>query len=85
MLEFIFAEKGFVEMFSSMGRFTLGIGLLEMPLSYRRALSALDFYQSGLKLVKSIYREQRQLGKHLKGVGARSEDHRLIRAAIFGA
>lgn len=33
LLEFILAEKGFVEMFSSMGLFTEGIGLLEMPLS----------------------------------------------------
>ena len=41
LLEFILAEKGFVEMFSSIGRFTEGIGLFEMPLSYRRALSAL--------------------------------------------
>jgi len=64
LLEFILAEKGLVEMFSSMGRFTLGIGLLEMPLSYRRAFRALLFDQSGLKLFKSIYRQHTQLGKH---------------------
>lgn len=33
LLEFILAEKGFEEMFSSMGRLTDGIGMLEMPLS----------------------------------------------------
>ena len=33
LLEFILAEKGLVEMFSSMGLFTEGIGLFEMPLS----------------------------------------------------
>ena len=54
MLEFILAEKGFVEMFSSIGRFTDGIGLLEMPLSYRRDLRALFFDQSGAKLLRSI-------------------------------
>lgn len=43
LLEFILAEKGFVEMFSSMGLFTEGIGLFEMPESYRRALRALLF------------------------------------------
>ena len=37
------AEKGLVEMFSSIGLFTEGIGLLEMPESYRRALRALLF------------------------------------------
>ena len=41
LLEFIFAEKGLVEIFSSIGLFTEGIGLLEMPESYRRALRAL--------------------------------------------
>ena len=51
---FIYAEKGLVEMFSSMGRFTDGMGLFEMPLSYRRALSALFLDQSGWKLFKSI-------------------------------
>ena len=64
MLEFILAEKGFVEMFSSMGRLTLGIGLLDMPLSYRRAFRALDFAQSGLKSFKLIYRKQNNIGKH---------------------
>ena len=67
MLEFIFAEKGLVEMFSSMGRFTDGIGLLEIPLSYRRAFRALLFDQSGLKLLRSIYRHHIQLGKYLYG------------------
>ena len=33
LLEFILAENGFDEMFSSIGRFTDGIGTLEMPLS----------------------------------------------------
>ena len=31
--EFILAEKGFEEMFSSMGRLTVGMGTFEMPLS----------------------------------------------------
>ena len=56
MLEFILAENGLVEMFSSMGLFTEGIGLLEIPLSYRRAFRALLLDQSGTKLFKSIYR-----------------------------
>lgn len=43
LLEFIFAEKGLVEMFSSIGLFTEGIGLFEMPLSYKRAFRALLF------------------------------------------
>ncbi len=54
LLEFILAEKGLVEMFSSMGRFTEGIGLFEMPLSYRRAFNALFLPQSGMGLFKSI-------------------------------
>ena len=33
LLEFILAEKGFDEMFSSIGLFTDGIGTFEMPLS----------------------------------------------------
>ena len=64
MLEFILAEKGLVEMFSSMGRFTEGIGLLEIPLSYRRALRALLLVQSGWKLFRSIYTQRRGAGPH---------------------
>ena len=33
LLEFIFAENGLEEMCSSMGLFTDGIGMLDMPLS----------------------------------------------------
>jgi len=33
LLEFILAENGFEEIFSSIGRFTDGIGILLMPLS----------------------------------------------------
>ena len=62
MLEFILAEKGFVEMFSSIGRFTDGIGLLEMPLSYRRDLRALFLDQSGAKLLRSIYGHEQKTG-----------------------
>jgi hypothetical protein len=43
LLEFIRAEKGSEEIFSSIGRFTEGIGTLEMPLSYKRFLSSLRF------------------------------------------
>ena len=60
LLEFILAEKGLVEMFSSMGRFTDGMGLFEMPLSYRRAFNALFLDQSGTKLFRSICTQ----GKH---------------------
>ena len=34
LLEFILAEKGLDEIFSSIGRLTDGIGMLDMPLSY---------------------------------------------------
>ena len=69
MLEFILAEKGLVEMFSSIGRFTDGMGLLEMPLSYRRDFSALFFDQSGAKLFKSIYSTRQGVSQQAKNLG----------------
>jgi len=47
LLEFILAEKGFEEIFSSIGRLTEGIGIFEMPLSYRRLWRTLLLFGSG--------------------------------------
>jgi hypothetical protein len=55
LFEFILAEKGLEEMFSSMGRFTEGIGMFEMPLSYSRFFNSFFFDLSGTKLLRSIY------------------------------
>ena len=56
LLEFILAEKGFDEIFSSIGLFTDGIGILDMPLSYSLRCRSELLFGSGLKLVKSIYK-----------------------------
>ena len=46
--EFILAENGFEEMFSSIGRLTEGMGTLEMPLSYSLRLSSDPLLGSGM-------------------------------------
>ena len=56
LFEFILAEKGLADMFSSIGRLTDGIGMLEMPLSYSRLFKSFFLDLSGTKLFKSIYR-----------------------------
>ena len=55
LLEFILAEKGLDEMFSSIGLLTEGIGMLEMPLSYSLRYKSILLFWSGMKLFKSIY------------------------------
>jgi len=45
--EFIRAEKGLDEMLSSMGLLTEGMGMCEMPESYRRRCNSLAFLMSG--------------------------------------
>jgi hypothetical protein len=48
LLEFMRAEKGFGEIFSSMGRFTDGIGMLLMPDCCSLFFSWMLFCKSGL-------------------------------------
>jgi hypothetical protein len=47
LLEFMRAEKGLEEIFSSMGLLTDGMGMLLMPLSYSRLRSMLLLFGSG--------------------------------------
>ena len=60
LLEFILAEKGLADMFSSIGRLTDGIGMFEMPLSYRRLFKSFFFDLSGTKLFRSIYTREKR-------------------------
>jgi hypothetical protein len=55
LFEFILAEKGLAEIFSSMGLLTEGMGMLEIPLSYSRLFRSCFLDLSGTKLFKSIY------------------------------
>lgn len=60
LLEFILAEKGCDEIFSSMGRFTEGIGTFEMPLSYNLFFRSWRLDGSLITLrFKSIYNRKK--------------------------
>ena len=54
LLEFMRAEKGLADMFSSIGRLTEGIGMFEMPLSYNLRFNSFFLARSGTKLLRSI-------------------------------
>ena len=66
LLEFILAEKGLDEIFSSIGRLTDGIGMLDMPLSYSLRCKSELLFGSGLKLFKSIYKPVKGVSKLVK-------------------
>ena len=55
LFEFILAEKGLADMFSSIGRLTDGIGMFEIPLSYNLRFNSFFLALSGTKLLRSIY------------------------------
>jgi len=57
LFEFILAEKGLEEIFSSIGRLTEGMGMFDIPLSYSLLFKSIFFYLSGTKLFKSIWKE----------------------------
>lgn len=54
LLEFILAENGLLDIFSSIGLLTDGIGTLEIPLSYSLRLRSLLLAADGVKFSRSI-------------------------------